>query len=333
MLKNDLIYEKNQLQLIQKHHLEALSAWDNPSGILLCQRHGNGFRWKRKYIQDGRSITARLSKTEHLLAEKLAVNLYRMICIEYLRKQIASIDNLIRSLHSETEPKPEAETNSEMQKELLQGNLLTEFSMNELLYKVQNRPRVPADFFHPQSPYRPFIISHLEKECTWIISWYLGDFKQNKDHPETLQFPVKLGFNVRSKSEVMEADRMFEEGILFHYEEILLLSDEESYLDFYIPITIIERYCWEHFGAMDKEGYFHRARGKILNYLDHHWLPGINMIATYETRKNPMTEEKVDQQIRWLKNRYRIAFPDLPPDESFNLYNLAADVKYRRSKQ
>ena len=165
------------------------------------------------------------------------------------------------------------------------------------------------------SPYRPSILSHLQKEYSDIIEWYLGDYKHNSDHAEHLLFPVKLGFKVRSKSEVTIADRLYERGILFHYEERILLSEQENYPDFYIPITFWEKYAWEHFGAMDNDYYLGRSRGKILTYLDNDWFPGINMIATYETRQNPLTIEQVDQEIRWLENRYRLAFPDLPPDE------------------
>ena len=57
------------------------------------------------------------------------------------------------------------------------------------------------------------------------------------------------------------------------------------------------------------------------------------MITTYETKQNPLTEEQVDQQIRWLKNRYRLAFSDLPPDESFNMYDLAAQVCLEQKEQ
>ena len=367
MLSRELIRERNQLKLIQNHHLEALNARDNPSGVLLCQRNGNGFRWRRRYLLNGRIITVDLRKTDRQLAEKLAVNLYRMVSIEYVQKLINSVDKLIKAfclethvttnvgivsgdysfehlkirsgLRSEEEPQlPNELTNeltnelsNELSNELLQSNLLAELSIHDLMHKVRNIPRVPADFFDLQSPYRQFIISHLEKEYEWIINWYLSDFKQNTDHPENLQFPVKLGFKVRSKSEVLEANRLYEEGILFHYEELVLLSGEESYPYFYIPITIIEKYIWEHYGAMDKEGYFHRTRGRILKNLDNQWFPGINMITTYETRQHPLTEEQVDLRICWLKSRYRLAFPDLPPDESFNLYDLAAIVKYRRS--
>ena len=325
MFVKELLHERNLLRLTMNHHLEKLNARDNPPGILLCHRHKNGFRWQHKYLQDERSVTVSLNKTEELLAEKLAVNLYRMVCIENLQKQIAAIDKLIQSQCSEQPSKTQSDS------QLIDHLAVSQMHM--LLCRVQHCPRVPSDFFRHLSPYRPFLISHLEKEYTEIINWYLGDYKRNEEHPEHLQFPVKLGFKVRSKSEVMEADKLFEAGILFHYEELILLSNEESYPDFFIPVTIVERYAWEHYGAMDKPSYFHRTKGKILNYLDHQWFPGINMITTYETRQHPLTEEQVDHQIQWLKGRYRLAFPDLPPDESFNLYNLAAIVKYRRSGQ
>ena len=192
---------------------------------------------------------------------------------------------------------------------------------------------ISADFFDLKSPYRQFILSHLQNEYSWIIDWYLTDFEKSTDHPEQLIFPVKLGFNVRSKSEVLIADRLYEEGILLHYEEKLFLSDHSCRPDFNLPITLYEKYKWEHFGAMDKSFYFNITRGKILAYLDNQMFPGINMLTTYETKQNPLTEEQVDYVITWLKRRYRLAFPDMPPDKSFNMYDLAAYVKIQRGQQ
>ena len=145
-------------------HLNKLYAPDNPSGILLCQKHDNSYRWQRKYQQNGYTLTTDLRKSERQLAEKLAVNLYRIVCIEYLQKQQASIDVLIRNLHGEIKEDP------------VRNSFKADYSMHKLLHKVRNRPHVPADFFHLQSPYRSLILSHLEKEYTWIINWYLGAF-------------------------------------------------------------------------------------------------------------------------------------------------------------
>ena len=114
----------------------------------------------------------------------------------------------------------------------------------DLFRGLHSRPLVPADFFDLKSPYRQFILSHLQNEYSWIIDWYLTDFEKSTDHPEQLIFPVKLGFNVRSKSEVLIADRLYEEGILLHYEEKLFLSDHSCRPDFNLPITLYEKYKW-----------------------------------------------------------------------------------------
>lgn len=338
MLISDLQRERDIRQQIREHHLRKLFSWDNPSGILICQKHGNGIRWRIREIVNGRLVTSDLSKNKKEMAEKLAVNLYRIICIQYIQKKLNVISTLIIEQFSEQQRSSMLLADEHnlvnvagLRRE--EEQLLPEQSIKMLLGGLRNCPRVPAELFQTESPYSQFIISFLQKEYSEIIEWYNGDYQQNKEFPENLQFTVKLGFKVRSKSEVIIADWLYEVGILFHYEEKILLSGEESFPDFFVPITIAEKYAWEHFGAMDNEKYFHRTRGRILNYMDHHWFPGINMITTYETRKNPLSEEQVENQVRWLKNRYRLAFSDLPPDESFGMYDLAAYAKYRKIGQ
>ena len=361
MFINNLLYEKQLLQNIQKHHFEKLYAPGNPSGILLCQKHLDSFRWRRRYLQAGRPVTTNLHKTEKGIAEKLAVNLYRIICIQYLQSQIGAIDNILRQFGSTDymfrqpgstnnvlrQPgstnnvlRQPGSTNNTLKHQIpddpadsLQGDFPTMPDFQNLFRGLHSRPLVPADFFDLKSPYRQFILSHLQNEYSWIIDWYLTDYEKNTDHPEQLIFPVKLGFNVRSKSEVLIADRLYEEGILLHYEEKLFLSDHSCRPDFNLPITLYEKYKWEHFGAMDKSFYFNTTRGKILAYLDNQMFPGINMLTTYETKQNPLTEEQVDYVITWLKRRYRLAFPDMPPDKSFNMYDLAAYVRNQRGQQ
>ena len=298
-----------------------LIAWDNPPGILLCHKHKNWIRWQRRELKEGQVITTDLRKTETELAEKLAVNLYRIICIQTIQKQLNDIDILIRKRYSnrqsklediaqeESQPEPE-----DMAKNSAGANILAEGAIRKLFYRVRNCPGEPADFFHVDSPYRQLIIHFLRREYAGVIDWYNGDFEQNQEHPENLLYEVKLGYKVRSKSEVLIADRLYDEGILFHYEELLYLTESDPFPDFYILLSLVKKYIWEHFGAMDKNNYFHRTKGRVLNYMDSKWFPGINMVTTYETKGNPL-------------EAYRLAFPDLPPDESFNMYDLADYAK------
>lgn len=321
MYLDDIQREQKTLQFIREHHLEKLYERNNPSGILICQKHANGFRWQKRDIKNGCLVACYLSKKEKDLAEKLAVNLYRIICIQCIQKQLHALDILIRDQFAGQQECSEDDNPSPYK------------SFHALLGKVRSCPLRPADFFSVDSPYRQLIIPFLQKEYSEIIDWYIGDFPQYNEYPEHLQYDVKLGFKVRSKSEVIIADNLYKAGILFHYEEQLFLSEDASNPDFFVPITALEKYAWEHFGAMDKENYFHRTRGRILNYLDHHWYPWINLITTYETKKHPFSEELAANHINWLKHRYRMTFLDLPPDGSFNMYDLAAYAKYSRIEQ
>lgn len=344
MFIDDLKQEYALLRQIQDHHIQKLYAHQSPSGILLYQKQAKSYRWVKRDLLNGSIFNVPVKKSNVVLLQNLAVNLYRYVCIQHIQNQLESLEILIRSYQSGKSlsnnklskknqkdsgnmlggSAPEVPTYSE---EIGQSYTFADIPIRQLLLKIRNYPRTPADFFCSQSPYRPLILAYLQNEYAEIIEWYLKDFQHNEEHPEKLVFPVKLGFKVRSKSEVLIADRLFEEGILFHYEELLALSGTDAFPDFLTMFSVYEKKIWEHFGAMDNEYYFNRARGKILAYLDSKWFPGINMIATFETKQFPLTEENVDQKIRWLKNRCRLAFADLPPDESFTMYDLAESVK------
>ena len=356
MFIDDLKQERALLRRIQNHHIQKLYAPQNPSGVLLYQKQAKGYRWTKRDLQNGTPVNVRLRKSDTKLIQKLAINLYRFVCAQYIQNQINSLENVIRCYRSAATdfsdiliknyqpgasnsqwPLGDQDSNyfsepSNYLEEMGHNYTLADLPMLQLLAGVRNCPCSPADFFRSQSPYRPFLLSYLQNEYEDIIEWYINDFPHNEEYPEQLIYPVKLGFKVRSKSEVLIADRLYEEGILFHYEEQLILTDTDAFADFLTMISMYEKYAWEHFGAMDKEYYFNRARGRILTYLDSNWFPGVNMVTTYETKHNPLTEENVDQKIRWLKNRYRIAFADLPPDGSFDMYDLADYVKLQMPK-
>jgi len=316
-----LLNEKDVLMRIQKHHIDMLTAQNNPVGILVCHKHGKNYRWQRRNLMNGRTVKQELRKTEHSLAQKLAVNLYRSVCIQYIQKQLNMIDDMIRNNYPDHQIKTTPEEDVEA---AVPSVSYEDLPISRLLRKVRNVPREPAGFFTPGSPYRAFILSHLLNEYKWVIDWYLRDFPQKKDRQEDLQFPVTLGYKVRSKSEVISANRLYEEGILFHFEELLIVNGNSYHPDFCIAFSPQEIYIWEHNGAMDKDNYATSTKNRISDYIHDGWLPGINMISTYETKYHPLTEDEVDHQIHWLKTRHRLAFPDLPPDESFNMYELAA---------
>ena len=149
MFTNDLYCEINLLQNIQKSHYEKLCSPNHPSGILLCQKHTNSYRWRKRDMQENRLITTSIYKSDQALAQNLAVNLYHIICIQNLQMQINSIDNLLRSRQT---------GNQHLE---LPDASAAQLPFYALFRGLRHHPLVPADFFDPHSPYRPFILSYL----------------------------------------------------------------------------------------------------------------------------------------------------------------------------
>ena len=55
---------------------------------------------------------------------------------------------------------------------------------------------------------------------------------------------------------------------------------------------------WEHFGMVDNADYRENMDSKMRIYYRNGYLPGHNLICTYETSKIPLTEEMIEKAIR-----------------------------------
>ena len=55
---------------------------------------------------------------------------------------------------------------------------------------------------------------------------------------------------------------------------------------------------WEHLGMMDDPVYSDRQVEKLNQYMGSGIMPGVNLILTMETRKNPLTPEGIQAAIK-----------------------------------
>ena len=129
--------------------------------------------------------------------------------------------------------------------------------------------------------------------------WMYDKYEKNKKYPETLLHVTKSGHIVRSKSEAIISDTLFEHNIPFRYECELSIGEVNLYPDFTImnPLTD-EVVYWEHFGMMDVPGYVSNCFNKLNTYAQHGIVPTINLIATYETEDAPLCSMRVEKEIR-----------------------------------
>lgn len=110
----------------------------------------------------------------------------------------------------------------------------------------------------------------------------------------------KKGEHVRSKSEKIIADILFDAGIEYKYECPLTLK---GYGTVYPDFTILSRKTggeiyWEHDGRMDDPQYAEKAVKKIDTYIRNGIFPGDRLILSYETSDHILSDKTIHALIR-----------------------------------
>ncbi len=148
------------------------------------------------------------------------------------------------------------------------------------------------------SPYSKLLQSYISPQNEIIEKWLQESYQTNPYHTENLIHQTFAGHKVRSKSEVMIANLLFENQIPYRYESAVVLDLKTYYPDFTIchPKTGGIFY-WEHFGKMDDIQYRSNVYRKLEQYARHDIIPTMNLITTYETEKFPSDSVKFKRII------------------------------------
>lgn len=117
------------------------------------------------------------------------------------------------------------------------------------------------------------------------------------------------GEHVRSKSELIIADRLKTAGIPYFYEDPLILNEKDKinclywHPDFRVQnVRTGKQYYWEHFGMLDNPEYCKSCQEKLELYAHYGYFPGDNLIITSESSNHGLNLEYVDCLIeRYLK--------------------------------
>ena len=212
------------------------------------------------YRSDGRNKTY-IKKKDKDLAEKLAIKKYLSALIEDLEKEKIATEMYLR--HA---PKAKKVDNI--------------FSGHDTLQELL-------------SPYLTPLSKNLDD---WMKSPYIKNLK----HPDHLTHKVATDEFVRSKSEAMIAQFLKQHKIPYRYECQIVLDDMEIYPDFTIRHPRTGKFfIWEHFGLMDNPKYVKNVLSKLHTYTSNNFLPGINLITTYETKDEPLTFEMVEMLVNY----------------------------------
>lgn len=143
-----------------------------------------------------------------------------------------------------------------------------------------------------------------ETDEEFVKAWETEEYQGLAFHSHQPELYSAKGERVRSKSEVMIADSLFREKILYRYECPLYLEEfGEVHPDFTVlNVRLRKEIYWEHLGMMDSVEYAEKAVRKINAYAQNGIFAGDNLILTYETKAQPLSQKSIKCFIdRFLK--------------------------------
>ena len=149
------------------------------------------------------------------------------------------------------------------------------------------------ELLSPDSPYSTLLLDHT------LLNWENEPYHKSKDHPEHLIVPAPKGEYVRSKSEAIIAHALYENNIAYRYENVHNIAGISIATDFTIMHPRTRKIIlWEHFGKSDDPKYQPTITFKLDKYLKAGYLPGKDIILTFEDSKTPLTIYDVQSVVK-----------------------------------
>lgn len=138
----------------------------------------------------------------------------------------------------------------------------------------------------------------------YAVKWQARKLGSRHLSAEAAPFKTDRGEYVRSKSEMLIANKLHACGICYHYEPSLTMTDHQTgssytaHPDFVVLNARSRReLLWEHFGMMDNTDYVNHNLRKLRDYENAGYHLGDRLIATFETLKMPLDSAYIDKII------------------------------------
>lgn len=167
-----------------------------------------------------------------------------------------------------------------------------------------------ADDIYDQMPVeKKELIQPLRMTTGEVLrKWENERYEANQNYPENLIYKTDQGEMVRSKSELILANMLYQNRkyLLYKYERPLELMQGDKIQVVYPDFTILNIQTgkityWEHAGRMDDPKYANQFVYKVNSYMSNGIMPGRDLIFTYETMSNPLNMQNALKLIESLR--------------------------------
>lgn len=250
--------------------LEAISHFrkQEPEGCLKYQNRGKKIFYYHQFQNEETKEWQRkyIKRENSLLVKSLAQKHYYSILEPLLKKQLKALKSFLNKYHPE-----DAE------------------QVYDNLSDVRKSLIIPVG---------------LSKEER-IQKWHDEKYEGNTFHSENLKYETEQGEMVRSKSEMIIANILYQhrENVRYKYERPLKLSTDGMEKIIYPDFTIMNLHTgkisyFEHAGRMDDPHYASEFVKKMNLYIANNLLPGRDVVMTFETLGSPLDVSVVKRILK-----------------------------------
>ena len=168
------------------------------------------------------------------------------------------------------------------------------------LAKLLQKHDIDSVYDTMEEPVRHLITRDPITDKGYADKWLRQRYQRRKT-TESHKFTTIRGDRVVSKSEEIIADRLNSRGIPYRYEQILILNPHSN-LYYFPDFTILnvrtrKEIYWEHLGMVDKNDYWRDNLKKLSDYAQYGYIPGKNLILSFECTEQQLSTEYVDSMI------------------------------------
>lgn len=144
----------------------------------------------------------------------------------------------------------------------------------------------------------PKSIFFQDMEARTAECWQNQPYEQSDYLPDRKVHLTSRGLAVRSKSELIIAEKFYEFQVPFRYEQVLKIGKYTLAPDFTILTADDRMFYWEHCGLPENSSYMKKHKWKMDLYESAGIVPWKNLIVTYDNERGTIELPVIESEIR-----------------------------------
>ena len=132
---------------------------------------------------------------------------------------------------------------------------------------------------------------------------WLKEMKKGRNRTHEINSPMKApdGTTMKSKSEIIIANRFQAFEVPYVYEERVTFDDGDHFI--YPDFIVLNKrtrkqFFWEHFGKISDEDYVSKQQVKLEQYARNNIFPGDGLLISFESKGRSLSTEYIDLMIK-----------------------------------